>query len=402
MASELQRVVDALAARLNRPILVEDHHQRVIAYSEHEDPGDDVRREAILRRRSPAAAISWWERFGISSARGPVRTPGNPRLHLSSRVCVPIRHGDTLLGHVWLVDADGSITDEEIGRVTEVAGELALALYAEKVAGELQSRREAEAVRDLLLGDAGVRAHAADVLIRDGHFEPDGHVTGVVVLPHEAPGDELTLTLETGLAAARRRLGPRAALHLVRRDHALLLAAAPGGSPRRAIGACVAALEDGLGTTLGAPIIGVGDGRAALKDAGDSYAEALHAAQVAAQGEAAGVGRVAHWADLGIYRLLARVSSDELASSVVHPGLERLLAQPRSQPLVETLEAYLECAGSVQATAERLRLHRQSLYYRLERIERLAATNLHDGNERLSLHLALKLARLNGRLTAMS
>ena len=83
---------------------------------------------------------------------------------------------------------------------------------------------------------------------------------------------------------------------------------------------------------------------------------------------------------------------------MLHPGLERLLAQPRSRTLVETLETYLDAAGSVQETAARLRLHRQSLYYRLERIERLASTNLRDGNERLALHLALKLARVNGRL----
>ena len=40
---------------------------------------------------------------------------------------------------------------------------------------------------------------------------------------------------------------------------------------------------------------------------------------------------------------------------------------------------------------------RTSLYYRLQRIERLAGTDLKDGNERLSLHLALKLAHLTGR-----
>jgi hypothetical protein len=44
-----------------------------------------------------------------------------------------------------------------------------------------------------------------------------------------------------------------------------------------------------------------------------------------------------------------------------------------------------------------MNLHRTSLHYRLRRIERLAGTDLKDGNERLSLHLALKLAHLTGR-----
>jgi hypothetical protein len=35
------------------------------------------------------------------------------------------------------------------------------------------------------------------------------------------------------------------------------------------------------------------------------------------------------------------------------------------------------------------------LYYRLQRVEQLAGTDLKDGHERLCLHLALKLARLS-------
>jgi DNA-binding PucR family transcriptional regulator len=54
-------------------------------------------------------------------------------------------------------------------------------------------------------------------------------------------------------------------------------------------------------------------------------------------------------------------------------------------------------AGNAHATAARLNLHRTSLYYRLQRIETLARTDLRNGTERLCLHLALKLARLSGR-----
>ena len=408
MVAELQPVVEALAARVGRPILLEDANQRVITYSEHDDPGDEVRREAILRRRSPPEAVSWWERFAISRAREPVRVPGNPALRLAARVCIPIRHGETLLGHLWFVDADESMTDEEIEQAGAVAPELALALYAEKVAGERAARREAEGVRDLLLGNAASRRRAVERLLRGGHFERGRHVTAIVVRPHvtgaEPPDEDVGVALEGAVLAACRRLGPRAALPLVRYEDAVVLAATPPRSARQAVDECVAALDESLTAAFGegpaAPlaVIGVGDPRPGLAEARDSHAEAVRAARVAAHGAAAGIGRIAHWSDLGVYRLLARVPPDDLDCSVVHPGLARLLAAPRAGTLVETLEAYLESAGSVQATAERLQLHRQSLYYRLERIERLASTDLHDGNERLALHLALKLARLNGRL----
>jgi hypothetical protein len=91
----------------------------------------------------------------------------------------------------------------------------------------------------------------------------------------------------------------------------------------------------------------------------------------------------------------ARIAADGVP---VHPGLEALLDLPEVAPLLRTLETYLELAGSAQATAEALHLHRTSLYYRLQRVEVLAGTDLKDGTERLALHLALKVARVTGRL----
>ncbi|GAA4686400.1 PucR C-terminal helix-turn-helix domain-containing protein [Promicromonospora umidemergens] len=92
----------------------------------------------------------------------------------------------------------------------------------------------------------------------------------------------------------------------------------------------------------------------------------------------------------------ARIAADGVP---VHPGLEALLDLPEAAPLLRTLETYLELAGSAQATAEALHLHRTSLYYRLQRVELLAGTDLKNGTERLALHLALKVARAAGRLT---
>jgi DNA-binding PucR family transcriptional regulator len=64
--------------------------------------------------------------------------------------------------------------------------------------------------------------------------------------------------------------------------------------------------------------------------------------------------------------------------------------------MIDTLEVYLECAGSVQRASARLSIERASLYYRLRRIEDLAGIDLNDGNQRLALHFSLKLARLLG------
>ena len=75
----------------------------------------------------------------------------------------------------------------------------------------------------------------------------------------------------------------------------------------------------------------------------------------------------------------------------VDPAVLPLLADP---VLAATAEVYLDRAGSVQRAATALSVHRQTLYYRLRRIEELTGLDLADGRDRLRLHLALTLAPL--------
>ena len=62
--------------------------------------------------------------------------------------------------------------------------------------------------------------------------------------------------------------------------------------------------------------------------------------------------------------------------------------------LTETAEVFLDCAGSASRAAETLRVHRQTLYYRLARIAALTGLDLADGDARLLLHASLRAARL--------
>ena len=107
---------------------------------------------------------------------------------------------------------------------------------------------------------------------------------------------------------------------------------------------------------------------------------------------------VAAWEDLGIYRVLQQLPLAELADVAIPPGLQNLLDAESDQWLVGTLDTYLDAAGNVQASAKRLHIHRATLYYRLSRIEELTGMSLADGQDRLALHLGVKLGRLTGAI----
>ncbi|MDQ0987238.1 DNA-binding PucR family transcriptional regulator [Streptomyces sp. V2I9] len=55
---------------------------------------------------------------------------------------------------------------------------------------------------------------------------------------------------------------------------------------------------------------------------------------------------------------------------------------------------FLDHAGQAGRAAAALGVHRQTLYYRLTRIQQITGLDLNDGEDRLLLHMAVKRSRL--------
>ncbi|HWT25852.1 MAG TPA: helix-turn-helix domain-containing protein, partial [Solirubrobacteraceae bacterium] len=101
------------------------------------------------------------------------------------------------------------------------------------------------------------------------------------------------------------------------------------------------------------------------------------------------------WEDLGVFQLLAQVPAEELGRSAMDDRIRRLADKPE---LLHTLAVYLDAAGEAKRAADKLALHRASLYYRLHRIEEIAGIDLHSGADRLAAHLSIGALRLAGRI----
>ena len=124
--------------------------------------------------------------------------------------------------------------------------------------------------------------------------------------------------------------------------------------------------------------------------------EALIAVNVA---EAEGESLLA-FEETGSYRLLLGAMSEDPAE------LQRFYAEtvePLSAyddqyetELLKTVEAYLDCDGSVTPTAEQLFTHRHTVRYRLERIKELSGHDLSSTEGRERLGLGLKAMRVLG------
>ena len=135
------------------------------------------------------------------------------------------------------------------------------------------------------------------------------------------------------------------------------------------------------------PVAGIGTPRIGLADLGAAWQEATAAARAALAEPR--FAPIADWSRIGPYRLLTSLAPDSPHDPAVAP-----LLSPTHHELARTAEAYLDCAGQAGRTAAELGIHRQTLYYRLSRVEQLTGLDLDDGEDRLLLHMALKRARL--------
>ena len=93
---------------------------------------------------------------------------------------------------------------------------------------------------------------------------------------------------------------------------------------------------------------------------------------------------------LGLAEALAKLGGRGEVCAGLQEALAPVVAydaRTRSD-LEHTLRVYVECGGTLAAAADRLFLHRNSVLYRLRRIEELAGIDLHDRATRLLLLVA--------------
>lgn len=106
-----------------------------------------------------------------------------------------------------------------------------------------------------------------------------------------------------------------------------------------------------------------------------------------------GEGKLHSFVHLGIYRLLFPLYGEPALLEFYQETLGPLLSVDSrgNQALLETLEGFFRCNGNLSETARVMHLHRNSLLYRLSRIEELLGRSLEDAELRLSLQIALKI-----------
>ncbi len=354
---DLQEIVDDLEAEIGRPISVEDRRWRLLAHSAQPDETDPVRQRSILTRETPPDVTAWLEGLGLQRARELVDVPENEALGMTRRGCLPLRHGDVLLGFMWVIVGDRPLTDGERAALARGAGEAAENLWAR----DERRERNRSLLRAALAGEGTAELAAA---LR---WPAEGTYTVAVC----TGGDEVAERL-------RRRRGAADFASTSDAERLVIVARDPDGLPAAL---AAAGATGGVSASFGSL---------------DRAPAALRQAEIAALCMRANpaFGPVAAFGELGSWALIADLWD---ASGRPFPPLQilALTMHRRGDQLLEALEGLLDAGGDVADAARALSMHRATLYRRLARIEQLTGLDLSSGDDRLLAHLGLRILRLS-------
>lgn len=386
---------DAVSARCGGPVVLHDDRFRLVAYSSGQDLNDPIRRDTILGRQPPADVLDRLRAIGavdrlqagdVVVLEGPELLPDAPR-----RAGIGVRTQAELLGSLWVQLAVGQLPDEVA--LQECADSAALALVRRRHARAERSRGEDELFQRLLMtGDGSVEL----ALRLDADPDSPSVLVGVALpaageLQRSVLGDRFAGLVRGFASAYRFRMcttvldGTLYALRTLLPDE-----------PPAQLGRAVGQLHEQL-TRLGAGrvVIALGDPgplRAVVQTRRDVDRLLLLLQVGVVHGDIARAGECREALELQTLRELLEQTGEPLSEG----PLRRLIQHDSTHgnQLVPTLRAWFDTGGDVPLAGELLRLHANSVRYRLKRIQEISGLDLTNPHQRFVAELQLRL-RMN-------
>ncbi len=304
---------------------------------------------------------------------------------------------EQVAGYLLLTGRSG-----EIGPVARLALSQASSVFAsemakEKAVVEAESRLKGDFIEELLEGDLEDEEEMASRASYLGYDLSKEYVTVVMDLEPESPSASRTQQAPDALIKRLFKILPTGNAAMARdRELVLLLPYSEEKGTSDVVGNAEA-LRRQLSKGLGDVNVTAGLGRhhPGLRGLRRSYQEARRALIL---GRDLNPGSQTHFfGSLGVYPVLMPLAGTVDAEVFIEEALGSLLKYDRQNhsELVQTLEAFFSHQENLARTAEALHLHRNSLAYRVRRIQEISNVSLDDAEARFRLQLALKLRRLH-------
>ncbi len=387
----LQAMTDVICKLTGKIIVIQDKRLEIKAISAPQNTTIDIteleeilthREElpAVLRNRKAAAKArqSHWQQLL------PVKGLG--------RLVSPIVSGDRARGYLSIIGPADELDMLDTLTAEHGAAACALEMAKAKAVSEAKKSLRGNFLEGLLAGTLPSK----EIERLSGRLDHDTSPPHAIMTFTWAEADAPSVRrLETTIIWLLRNHSRPALVHIYGDQHACVFQSLRPGEDMESAHQLARRLFEQINAEYPKTqlIAGISGPAEALTAWPRVYQEALQAMQL---GQRLKMHEMVDFESLGIYRLLGKLEDitavQEFTNEVVGP-LVQYDEQHRST-LVQTIDEYFNHHGNISQTAEALFIHRNTLLYRLDRIQELTGHNLNQANMRLALHLSLKLWQL--------
>lgn len=387
----LEAMADMMATVTGKIVVVQDKRLDVRAMSVPAENDIDTEKllealrqrdnlPTLLRNRKAAARArqSYWQQVL------PIENVG--------RLLSPIVSGDRARGYVSIVGLAGDLDLLDSLAAEHGAAACALEMAKAKAVSEAEKKLRGDFLEGLLAGTLPQK----EIERLEGRLDHDtSQVHAVLTMTWDDPDPPSLRRLETSINWLLSSHNRPALLHVYAGDHIALFQALRDGEDMSTAHELDRRLREHLQAEFGDVrlVSGMSGPAMTLAEWPSVHQEALQAMQL---GQRLKFNHMVEFNSLGIYQLLSHIEHLAPVQTFTQQIVGPLADYDRRHrgSLVETIDAYFSHHANASQTAESLFIHRNTLLYRLERIQELTGQDINQSDMRLALHLALKLWQL--------
>lgn len=388
----LAELISAMARLTGKAIIIQDKRMSIMEYTVQPQfvaLWEDI--EGFLRK-SDNIPVEFQDRHRVGEVDNPVvmQSLTTPSV---ARLIAPIITKGIGRGYLSIVGHDNDLDDIDLLVAEHGAAACALEMAKLKAVSETEKRLRGTFLDRLLIGDVSQQE-----AVRQGErFEHDMNAVHMaLVMSWRADDPPSNRRLETMINSI---IDSQRASALVwqreREGEVVVFHATDSENPIDFTIKLASAFSKEINRQYPSSRLAIGLGQPA-KDVSawrTSYRDAVQARDLAIRLQ---TDTPLYIGDLGVYQLILSLSDREKLMQFTKQTLGPLMDYDMRQnaDLIKTLEAFFNCHGNLSQTAESLIVHRNTLLYRMNRINEIAEIDLNRPETRLALHLALTIRRL--------
>ena len=388
----MPELINAISRLTEKTVVIQDKRLRVLYSSVQPHLVDSWGEVEHFLTRHDNLPTDFQDRFRVTEIDSAVLMQAIPTPGLA-RLVAPVVAGDVGRGYLSVVGMDTDLDDVDTLVTEHGAAACALEMAKAKAVSDTEKRLRGAFLDRLLIGDVS-QQEAVSQGERLDHNMSVTHTAIVLAWQGErAPSVRRLETLVKGVVARKRA---KALVWQREREQEVLVFFAPDEANPVDSGLvlaqefCTQVCRQFSGARVA---VGLGQTAREVSSWRNSYRDARQALDLAQRLQ---TDIPLYIGDLGVFQLILNLSDRDRLVEFCDRNLGPLQEYDHRQhaDLVKTLEAYFHCNGNLSRTAETLIVHRNTLLYRMNRIEEIAGIDMKRPETRLALHLALTIRRL--------